>query len=245
MPGGRNMARAPADRLPRAGPRGEPSRILHDRIRERIAETAAPPFRTRDRVILAGILLPLLTAAVAWIGSELVYHHAAFGLVVNAAKSGQRTGMLVLLIAIAIAVTLVAVWRGRRGFGAAAILLAASSALVAPLYGAITMIRPLHLHDASVTDVTISPWGVRCALIAAVTGLGATGVLALTLRRAVPAATKLRGAAIGAAAGAWAGIAVFAFCPSAGSQHLLVGHLLPVVALSLIGALATPRWLRP
>jgi hypothetical protein len=241
MPGGRNMTRTHVD----LGPRAEPPQILHDRIRDKIARTGTSPLRTRDRVILALVVVPLLTTTVTWIGSELVYHHAAFGLVVSPAESARLAWMLALLIAMTSAATLVAVWRGRRGFGAAAIVLATSSALVAPLYAAITMIRPLHLHDDPVTQVTISPWGVRCAVIAAVVGLAVTTALVFALRRAAPAATRLRGAAVGAAAGAWAGVAVFAFCPSADLQHLLAGHLLPVVVLSLIGAVVTPRWLRP
>lgn len=239
------MTRPHADLTPRAGSRGGPAQIVRDRIRERIAGTGASSFRTGARLILALIVIPLLTAAVIWIVSTLVYHRAAFGLVVSPEESGRLTWMLALLIAMTIAVTLIAAWRGRHGFGAAAILLGASSALVAPLYGAITIIRPLHQHDEPVTRVAISPWGVRCALIAAVVGLAVTAVLAFALHRAVPAATRLRGAAVGAAGGAWAGIAVFAFCPSADLQHLLAGHFLPVLALSLIGAVATPRWLRP
>jgi hypothetical protein len=245
MRDGRNMARPHADLTPRADSHGGPPQILHDRICEKIAATHASPLRTGDRVILSLIVIPLLTAAVIWIVSALVYHRVAFGLVVSPAESGRLTWMLALLIAMTIAATLIAAWRGRQGFGAAAILLGASSALVAPLYGAITIIRPLHLHHEPITQVVISPWGVRCALIAAVVGLAVTAILAFALQRAVPAATRLRGAAVGAAAGAWAGIAVFAFCPSADLQHLLAGHFLPVLALSLIGAVATPRWLRP
>jgi hypothetical protein len=43
----------------------------------------------------------------------------------------------------------------------------------------------------------------------------------------------------------WAGIAVFMFCPSGDPQHLLVGHVLPLVILPIIGAVVMPRWLRP
>ena len=61
-------------------------------------------------------------------------------------------------------------------------------------------------------------------------------IFAVALRRAVAVASGLRGAALGAAAGAWGGLAVFAFCPSGETQHLLVGHVLPV-ALFTVG-----RW---
>jgi hypothetical protein len=48
-----------------------------------------------------------------------------------------------------------------------------------------------------------------------------------------------------AAAGLWAGVGVFIFCPSGNEQHLLVGHVLPILAFTLLGAIATPHALRP
>jgi hypothetical protein len=35
------------------------------------------------------------------------------------------------------------------------------------------------------------------------------------------------------------------FCPSGDPQHLIAGHLVPIVVLTLMGALATPAFLRP
>jgi hypothetical protein len=150
-----------------------------------------------------------------------------------------------LLLALTLGATLVALRRGHRGFGAGAGTLALTGLLVIPLYSALTLLQPLHLNDTQVANVTISPWGARCAVIASIVGLGVMACFAAALRRAAPVATGLRGAAIGAAAGMWAGLAVFMFCPSGDSQHLLVGHVLPLVALLGIGAVLAPRWLRP
>jgi hypothetical protein len=44
------------------------------------------------------------------------------------------------------------------------------------------------------------------------------GALVLALRHATPVATRLRGAALGSAAGVWAGLTVFVFCPSGDPQ---------------------------
>jgi hypothetical protein len=107
------------------------------------------------------------------------------------------------------------------------------------------VIWPLHVGDDAIMNVVISPWGVRCALIAGIVGLTAIAALTAALRRAAPAASRLRGAAIGAAAGAWAGLAVFAFCPSGDQQHLIAGHLVPMLVLIAIGALLSPRMVRP
>jgi hypothetical protein len=65
------------------------------------------------------------------------------------------------------------------------------------------------------------------------------------LRRPAPVASRLRGAALGAAAGAWAGLSVFIFCPATEHRHLLVGHVLPIAAFTLLGLAAIPRALRP
>jgi hypothetical protein len=54
----------------------------------------------------------------------------------------------------------------------------------------------------------------------------------------------LRGGTLGAAAGAWAGLGIFIFCPSGDPWHLLVGHVLPIVAVTLLGFIVIPRVLR-
>jgi hypothetical protein len=56
-------------------------------------------------------------------------------------------------------------------------------------------------------------------------GLLVLAAFAGALRRAAPAASRLRGAALGAAASAWAGLTVFLFCPAGAHRHLLVGHV--------------------
>jgi Protein of unknown function (DUF1109). len=70
-------------------------------------------------------------------------------------------------------------------------------------------------------------------------------IFAVALRRAVAVASGLRGGALGAAAGAWGGLAVFAFCPSGETQHLLVGHVLPIALFTLLGGVVLSRALRP
>lgn len=225
--------------------RDRPPEILHDRIRARLSGAGTSRFRTRDRILVALLLVPLVALAVSFVASGLVYHRAASGLVVDAAHSSRLVWTLALLGAVTLGATLVAFWRGGRGFGAGAVSLAVVAVLVAPLYGVLTLVDPVHLNDAPASGVTVSPWGARCASIATVVGLLTLASFTIALRRAVPVASHLRGAAIGATAGAWAGIAVFVFCPSADSQHLIAGHFLPLLALLLIGALLVPRWLRP
>jgi hypothetical protein len=114
-----------------------------------------------------------------------------------------------------------------------------------PASAALTLLEPVHEGSTVAAAVTISPWGARCAIISAIVGIGVMISFTAALRHAVPVASRLRGAALGAAAGVWAGLAVFAFCPSGDRVHMMIGHFLPVLALMLVGALITPRQLRP
>jgi hypothetical protein len=219
-----------------------PPDVLRDRIRAQVTATAAPAVQTRSRLIGALAAVPLFAAIVVAIASERVYRRPTAGL---ESQSATLTWILLALVLMTLAATALAIRRGRQGFGTAVTTLALAPAAVILTYAVLTVLNPVHLHDAAVIGVKISPWGVRCASIAAIVGIGAMAAFTVALRRAVPVASRLRGAVLGAAAGAWAGLAVFAFCPSGEHQHLLAGHLLPIIVLTLVGAAATPRLLRP
>jgi Negative regulator of sigma F len=55
-------------------------------------------------------------------------------------------------------------------------------------------------------------------------------------RRSTPPSRRLTGAVLGAAAGAWAGVIVNLWCPIPLVAHLLVGHVGPILVLSIAGA---------
>jgi len=222
-----------------------PSEALRARIRARIVETPAPTTRTSKRVIAALVAVVALTALVTSLAAEVVYGRLAPGLAVAPAEELRLVWTSVVLGALTLGATLAALWRGHRGFGAGARILALTTLLVPIAYSALTLIRPLHLRETHVANLTISPWGARCVLIASIVGVGVMACFAAALRRAAPVATCLRGTAIGVAAGMWAGLAVFAFCPSGDAEHLLIGHVAPLLALLGIGAVLMPRWIRP
>jgi hypothetical protein len=225
-------------------PAGAPA-ALYDRIRTSLAQESVSRTRTPTRTLAALAVVAVLATAVVVFASELVYQRLAAGLEVDPANRSRLLWTLLLLAGLTVVSTAFALWRGRRGFGVGAAGLAIAAVLVAPVYAALTLVQPLHLQDTAIAGVTISPWGVRCALIAGIIGIAAVLCFAAALRRAVPVASRLRGTMIGATAGAWAGLAVFVFCPSGEHQHVLAGHVLPVIALTAIGALVAPRLLRP
>jgi len=224
------------------------SERLYARVRSAVESTPAPTTRTRTRILVAFAVVPALTTLVVLLASEWVYGRPAAGLDIAVVSPGAVATVLVLLAALTLAATLCAVSQGRRGLGIAATGLVSIAALVAPVYAALTVLQPLHsgaAHASALTGVSISPWGLRCIFIGTIVSASTLAIFAVTLRRAVAVATGLRGAALGAAAGAWGGLAVFVFCPSGELQHLLVGHVLPIALFTLLGGVALTKVLRP
>ena len=222
-----------------------PPDALYGRIRASIETTPASRMSTRTRVVLAMAAAPLVAVTVLLIASQVVYQRYAVGLEVGAQSTSQLGWVLFLLVGLTLGSTLVALWRSRSGLGSRVLPLALVAGLVGPIYALLVLENPVHAHDPGVVSVEISPWGVRCVLIATIVGMFVLASFAAALRRAVPAASRLRGAALGAATGAWTGLTVFLFCPSSDYQHLLVGHVRPIVAFTILGGTRGPRPLRP
>jgi hypothetical protein len=216
---------------------------LRARVRDAIQSTSSMRGRTRERIVVASLLVPTMTVAVAMLTSMLVYDHPIAGLSIAVEHGPMLVVVLAALIAVACGVTFIATSRGTSGLGPSALTLAIVALVVAPLYAALMLPMPLHTHEMA-SWPGISAWGARCFALAALVTVAALTLFASALRHAVPSAPRVRGAALGAAAGAWAGLAVFVFCPSGEQQHLLFGHVLPVLVATL-GGIAVARFVRP
>jgi hypothetical protein len=218
---------------------------LHARIRAAIAATPAPRIGTRLRIAAALAVVPCVAAAVLLIATRLVYGRPVVRPALRldmAMRSSHVLIVLVLLVGLTLAATLVAVGRGRRGLGPGVVSLVGLSLLVTPLYAALALGGSGDAGEPAGPE--LSPWGLPCLYIATAVGLLVLATFTAALRRSVPVASSLRGAALGAAAGAWAGLTVFVFCPAGEYPHLLVGHVLPIAAFTLLGLAAIPRVLR-
>jgi hypothetical protein len=128
----------------------------------------------------------------------------------------------------------------RRFTGAPARALLAI-AIGAPLvYALATAARPVH----GIAEVPVPPtW--MCLAMAAMVAMAGLAALVAAFRYAVPVAPRARGAALGAAAGAWAGLAMHLRCPSGDPVHILVGHAVPIALVAMLGAVVAPRFVRP
>jgi hypothetical protein len=82
---------------------------------------------------------------------------------------------------------------------------------------------------------------VICIVFAVLFALGPLAAFAFVRRGTDPVAPRLSGAAVGAAAGAWGALGIELHCGHAGIVHVVVGHVLPVVLLTAVGALVGDR----
>lgn len=225
---------------PREGEPGKPPPELYARVRAAIDEDGAQHHEAAiaPRWWLGAI--PLVAIAVL-IGDAALRH---LGLWRSGGLAAIAFGVA-LFAALTAWVTLGALSAGRAGLGPSvsrlrlyALSVGGWSALVLAL-----VVRFGPLPNRTVTNA-LSPFGLPCMLMAAVIGSAVLALMTRTLLHAVPSAVGWRSAALGAAAGAWAGLALLVHCPGVAAQHLLVGHLLPIALFPLIGRLAAYRFLR-
>jgi hypothetical protein len=86
--------------------------------------------------------------------------------------------------------------------------------------------------------------GWRCFALTALTAPWPFATLAYASRRVEPRHPGTAGAALGAVAGAWAAVMVELWCPVAAHHHILVGHVLPLIVVTLAGSAIGVRMFR-
>lgn len=79
--------------------------------------------------------------------------------------------------------------------------------------------------------------GFRCFGLSLSTGIGPLLALAMLWRDRDPVHGPLTGAAFGVASGAFAWVLVDLWCPVGYAPHLVLGHLLPMLLLTVVGAI--------
>ncbi|HET9960576.1 MAG TPA: hypothetical protein VFQ61_39165, partial [Polyangiaceae bacterium] len=187
---------------------------LAARIRSAVAQTPAPRSSLRERRLWLLVAIPFAVAA-GPLGSHLFFRTRPTLRVdlaqVPWASLTERLGALLLLASIA---TGVVVAPGRRGLGAQVLLLLTAAIAVTPLYTLVTTLGPLQTPAGQLASRELHPLGLPCAGVAVAVGALMLIAFTVALRRSVPVASTTRAAALGAAAGAWAGLALFLQCPA-------------------------------
>jgi hypothetical protein len=82
---------------------------------------------------------------------------------------------------------------------------------------------------------------LTCAIVTVLFALGPFLAFAYARRGSDPVHPRVLGAALGAAAGAWGGAMIDVHCTLTTVEHLALGHSLPVVFLTAVGALLGGR----
>ena len=214
----------------------------------------APPSALKDRVLAAVRAEPSLTRpkavsrSVAVIAAATVLSMMLFELVLGGARLSSRPPAHVIASALGwMAVTILSasvvlrrgrtmLGRSRRALGLVALVLPILLYVWLVLWG---------LAYADVLDAPGERIGLRCLWRSLAMGALPLVAFLVARHRSDPLHPEWLGGALGAAAGAWAGFWITLWCPLGASAHLALGHLLPVLLLAAVGALAARLVLPP
>lgn len=210
-----------------------PPRDVYARMRAAIDAEPKPAPRKPRKLAWTLLSLPLITLAV--LGLDVFVRHRALLRDDLLGSFSVCVPSAIGAVALALWTTLLALSPGDHGLGERVSVLRWSTLSVAPL-SLIPMAFLVRLRGPGepLTE-HFDPWGLPCFAIASAVAMATLWLLARKLRGSVAVAVGWRSAALGAAAGAWSGLALLIHCPSVEAQHMLVGHLLPICLFPVIG----------
>jgi len=113
--------------------------------------------------------------------------------------------------------------------------------LAAVLVAPAAMFLWLQVFDGTYVEPYVR-FGWRCMGYTLAMGVLPLAAMLLARRGSEPRAPSALGAALGAVSGAAGGILVDLWCPLTNAPHALMGHVVPLLMLTALGALAG-RWL--
>jgi hypothetical protein len=135
------------------------------------------------------------------------------------------------LCALATTSTAVVLARGATPIGRSQSTLALTTALIPfAVLGWLASWQPAAAH----ADV---PAGWRCGGLTVSMGVALLAAMMIANRRSDAIHPRSLGAAFGAIAGAWGAVFAAAWCPLFDLPHTLFGHVVPVLLLTVVGAL--------
>lgn len=215
-----------------------PPLSLKHRVLDAVRHHPAP--RRTDRLLpgigLTALAALAMVAVVQWVPRVL----GEVGGVAHAAGRPAASGAGI--VAGTAALALFATWlvlRARRSMLSPprGLLLAVALGVPALLGAWLTL-----WHGTYADPFTRSGW--RCFAITVLAAPWPFAVLLYAGRRVEPRHPGTSGAALGAAAGVWATVALELWCPLADEAHVLLGHVLPLLAIALAGWAIGARMLR-
>jgi len=211
--------------------------------------TELPSAELRERVLAAAQSHPAPTRAAGRKRNTVVIALGfALPVAISAWAGGPGTrlpiGYTVLLGASWLLVSLVATWeavgRGGSMLGRPAVVRAVVAG-VTPVALLVTASVAALLWPATLAIPAGLEEHVVCVVFTILFALGPLVAFVVVRRQSDPVAPTLTGAALGAASGAWGALAIELHCAHASAFHIVVGHVLPVVFLTAVGALVGSR----
>ncbi len=157
-------------------------------------------------------------------------------------RAGRRPDGLVLATAIgwglvAVLATVFAVGRGRSMLSRPRVWLVLLAVLTpVALFASALLVRDAAWPEAASFGTTRTG-DIRCFLSTAAFAAGPLLAFLLVRRQSDPVHPRASAAALGAAAGAWAGLMIHLHCDVQETVHLGAAHVLPVVLAAALGAL--------
>jgi hypothetical protein len=183
---------------------------------------------------------------------------------------GKQRALLVLAALVPAAIVLAAMGIGPKGrplalaslvtVGWSAVAVAASALVFSgksplgpsrPRMRSLALLAPVSLLVVTGLGLALFPdtWSgvlgpknhASCMGLGLVMGLAPLASMLVHLRGTDPTDPAAHGAALGATAGTWAGVGTILLCSHHTAEHVLVGHVLPVLVFTALGALLGSR----
>jgi hypothetical protein len=199
-----------------------PSSSLREKV---LAESSSRRSRTRKQGRRRAILVYTIAALVSLPPFFLLGGFAHSASRPLSMTIGMAFGSLLLAVSCASVVW----WRGRSLIGPSQTVLVS----VAVLVPVVTYAWLVAFHERYLEPVTRV--GYRCLALTSLSALPLLIAVIYLRKRTIALHPASTGAALGAAAGAFGNVMTTIYCPLTYSPHVLVGHVLPIVALSLVG----------
>lgn len=214
------------DALP-AADRGAPSPTPAPRESTLVAGPSRADLRRRRALAMA--------VSLAWLAGHIVLLSVRADL----AKLGVLYPLLeIALPAVLSAVALgLALSPGRDGLGASVASLRGITLLAIAGVPLLAAVLPLPFPYVPPTIFTFGQWVIICGDIIAVMAAVPLVLAAVVLRRSFVAASLERSAAVGASCCLAAVTTMHLHCENIQVAHVLVGHMLPAIAITIVAAL--------
>jgi hypothetical protein len=181
-------------------------------------------------------------AATLAIGAAVVL--VVFALIGGADMTTRPREFLALTLFGWTAIALLATWagfgRGRSMLGRSAYVLLTVALVTGPGL-LLWMMMGTSMYPGAVGYPASLRVHLACFLSTALMAIGPFAALAAVRRGSDPRHPRASGAALGATAGAWAGVMIDLHCPVSDSMHVAMAHVLPVLLFAAAGALIGRR----